>query len=89
MVIDVLVRGDVTAIVRHLESLANVKSVQRIGETPENTCTLRVESSNNTDIRESVSREIVNNGFGLLGLVTSDMSLEDVFVQLVTKEETH
>ena len=88
MVIDVLVRGDARAIIGHLESLDDVVSVKRTDTLADNTCSLRIETSNNKDIREAVSRELVAKGFGLMGLATSDMSLEDVFVQLVTKEET-
>ncbi|MCK4774996.1 MAG: ABC transporter ATP-binding protein, partial [Candidatus Krumholzibacteria bacterium] len=47
----------------------------------------RIEATDDTDIREPVSRAVVEQGFGLLGLNTIDLSLEEVFVQLVTKEE--
>jgi len=64
------------ATVNHLDSLE--------GEAH----TLRVEAHENEDIRETLSSALFAKGFGLLGLKAVDMSLEDIFVQLVTKEET-
>ncbi|MCX7918407.1 MAG: ABC transporter ATP-binding protein [bacterium] len=47
-----------------------------------------IESEMNTDIRDEVASIIVNRGLGLLELRPIRMTLEDVFVQLTTKEET-
>ncbi len=47
-----------------------------------------VESERNCDLRREVSRLIVERGWGLLELRPADMSLEEIFVRLVTKE-TH
>jgi ABC-2 type transport system ATP-binding protein len=46
-----------------------------------------LESSEDTDIREDISRSIIERGFGLLSMNSIDMSLEDIFVQLVTEEK--
>jgi len=45
-----------------------------------------VESERNRDLRREVSRLIVKRGWGLLELRPADMSLEEIFVRLVTKE---
>ncbi len=45
-----------------------------------------VESERNCDLRREVSRLIVERGWGLLELRPADMSLEEIFVRLVTKE---
>jgi len=38
------------------------------------------------DVRKELARMIVNRGWGLLEMRTVDLSLEDVFVKLVTTE---
>ncbi len=53
------------------------------GETPRS---FVVESERNCDLRREVSRLIVERGWGLLELRPADMSLEEIFVRLVTKE---
>jgi len=46
-----------------------------------------VECQLNTDLRRTLAAEVVGNGWGLLELRSVSMSLEDVFINLVTKEE--
>jgi ABC-2 type transport system ATP-binding protein len=87
MVVDLTVRGEIGAIRRALESLTDINSVTLVETTDANTHTIRVESHDNRDIREALSRAVVERGFGLLGLNTIDLSLEEIFVQLVTREE--
>jgi ABC-2 type transport system ATP-binding protein len=89
MALDLMVRGREGDIVPYLESLPDVKSVRRLAGESGDVHKLRLESSDNRDIREVVSRAVVERGFGLLQLKAIDMSLEDIFVQLVTKEETN
>jgi ABC-2 type transport system ATP-binding protein len=45
-----------------------------------------IESEPNRDIRRDVARTIVNNGWGLLELRPTRMSLEEIFLQLTTEE---
>jgi ABC-2 type transport system ATP-binding protein len=46
-----------------------------------------VECQLNTDLRRTLAAEVVGGGWGLLELRSVSMSLEDVFIDLVTKEE--
>jgi ABC-2 type transport system ATP-binding protein len=46
-----------------------------------------VESERSRDLRREVSRMIVERGWGLLELRPADMTLEEIFIRLVTKEE--
>jgi ABC-2 type transport system ATP-binding protein len=46
-----------------------------------------VESRVDTDIRADLAARVVNNHFGLLELRPVEMSLEDIFLQLITTEE--
>jgi ABC-2 type transport system ATP-binding protein len=88
LVIDALVRGDRESVTRHIASLPGVRSVACVESFEDDSHSFRIEADDNTDIREPVSRSVIEQGFGLLGLNTIDMSLEEIFVQLVTKEET-
>jgi ABC-2 type transport system ATP-binding protein len=45
-----------------------------------------IESEPNRDIRRDVARTVVNNGWGLLELRPTRMSLEEIFLQLTTDE---
>ena len=78
---------DAETAIQMLSSLPDVKSVIKLDIPHENLFSLRVESLGNKDIREDISRSAVNAGFGLLELSTIDMSLEDIFIQLVTEED--
>ena len=46
-----------------------------------------VESERSRDLRREVSHMIVERGWGLLELRPADMTLEEIFIRLVTKEE--
>ena len=45
-----------------------------------------VESERTRDLRREVSRMIVERGWGLLELRPADMTLEEIFIRLVTEE---
>ncbi|NIM19445.1 MAG: ATP-binding cassette domain-containing protein [Candidatus Latescibacteria bacterium] len=88
MSLDILIRGPKEAIISHLQSLPEVESVAHKDTAAEDTHNLRIDSAENRDIRELISRSVVEKGFGLMGMTAIEMSLEDVFVQLVTEEDT-
>ena len=68
-------------------ALTDAQIVEHLGMSGTDVHRLRVESNLGKDIREAVSRALADNGFGLLSLATADLSLEDIFVQLVTGED--
>ena len=86
MVVDVVLRGDGDAARRLISSLPDIENVSSV-DSRGDVHTLRVESRDDRDARESLSRVLVENGFGLLGLAAIDMSLEEIFVEIVTREE--
>jgi ABC-2 type transport system ATP-binding protein len=47
-----------------------------------------VESARSEDIRRDLARAVVSNGLGLLELRPQRMSLEEIFLQVTTEEET-
>ncbi len=87
LVVELEARGDREAVIRCLRSLPDAQTVEHLGTSGTDIHRLRVESNLGKDIREAVSRALADNGFGLLSLATADLSLEDIFVQLVTGED--
>jgi len=71
-------------------ALTHLSGVLRVGveegEAHETARSFIVESERNCDLRREASRLIVERGWGLLELRPADMSLEEIFVRLVTKE---
>ena len=87
MTLDVVVRGTAEAVTSRLNQLDAVARVSLVMTNQDGTHRLRVEAGGDDDIREAVAHAIVGGGDGLLELSSSDLSLEDVFVHLVTHEE--
>jgi ABC-2 type transport system ATP-binding protein len=79
--IEIVVQGQPEKII---EKLTEMEGIMRIDNTA-NLYTIDVEKD--SDLRAQVARVIVENGFDLLEMRTKAMSLEDVFLRLVTEEE--
>ncbi|MFQ5848750.1 MAG: ABC transporter ATP-binding protein [Candidatus Methylomirabilales bacterium] len=50
-------------------------------------CRYLVETDKARDLRQELARTVCNSGWGLLELRPVDMSLEDIFIRLVTEEQ--
>ena len=70
-----------------ISEMNGVKHVVSEGSKQKQIGGFRVESELNTDIRKELASLIVKKGWGLLELRPVGMSLEDIFLQLTTKEE--
>ncbi len=68
-----------------LQSLEGVLSVGAEGPDGQ-PCSFMVECTLGTDLRKSLASAVVSQGWGLLELRGVSLSLEDVFINLVTKE---
>jgi ABC-2 type transport system ATP-binding protein len=79
--ISLVARGPSAKIKRCLSSIEGVGGVKQEGET------YTVETDKNTDLRPLIAKRVVEEGFDLLELGSRAMSLEDVFLKLVTVEE--
>ncbi len=80
------VEGPAEAIEKELQSLDIVSSVVREKET-NGKVSFFVESIPNRDIRKDIAKTIVQKGWGLFEMRPVEMSLEEVFLRLTTKEE--
>jgi len=79
--IDMQIIGPAEKVTGLLKAIGGVKKVENEGVR----YTLEVEKER--DIRAEVSRKVVENGFDLLEMYSRSISLEDVFLKLVTEEE--
>jgi len=80
------VDGPRNAVVEKLQGIHGVISVKAEGEENGGASNYIVECKLQTDLRRIFAQEIVAQGWGLLELRGVSMSLEDVFINLVTQE---
>jgi len=79
------VRGDADEVEA---ALREVPGVDTLSSTPVEGGIVRVVVSTRTpDLREALSRAVIEGGFGLLEVQARTLSLEDVFLQLTRSEE--
>jgi ABC-2 type transport system ATP-binding protein len=83
--ISITVDGPKEAVREKLFGVAGVLSVQT-EETGDTQATYSVECELNSDLRRVLAATVVSQGWGLLELRGVSMSLEDVFINLITQE---
>jgi len=74
------------AVAQALKVIPEVKNV-RVAEREKNSVAYHVDTARGHDIRADLAKFIVNKNWGLLELRPMRMTLEDVFLSLVTDEE--
>jgi ABC-2 type transport system ATP-binding protein len=83
----VRVEGPATDVVRALGAVAGVQTVKEDGSALGKVVTCIIESKKDRDVRKDVAAAVVRQNWGLLELRPVDLTLEDVFVRLVTEEK--
>jgi ABC-2 type transport system ATP-binding protein len=78
--IEVKVKGSTAEAKKAVSAVGGVRSIDVSGDT------LIVDSGKEKDVRADIARAVVGAGLGLLELRSRDLSLEDVFLRLVTEE---
>lgn len=79
--IEVTVQGPSDRIIENLTKMDGIKRVDHKGVS------YIIDVEKDTDLRAEIARKIVENGFDLLELKRKSLSLEDIFLKLVIKEE--
>jgi len=79
--IEMVVEGPSDKVVESLSKMEGIEKVKSTG----NTYIIDVEKDK--ELRALIARKIVESGYGLLEMKTRSMSLEDIFLRLVTEEE--
>jgi len=84
--VSLTVDGPMDAVRAKLQSIDGVLSVQVQQEAASSQATYTVECKLDSDLRRVLAAAVVSQGWGLLDLRSISMSLEDVFINLTTKE---
>src|SRR5712691_1825355 len=83
--VELVVRGDADEVEA---ALREVHGVDALSSTPTESGVVRVVVSTRLpDLREALSRAVIEGGFGLLEVQARTLSLEDVFLQLTRSED--
>lgn len=82
----IIVRGPTDDVRSALVNVMGVLAVESRGEPRDGEVTFVVDAETERDVRSDLSRAIVGKGWDLLELTPVDVSLEDVFIDLVTEE---
>ncbi len=78
------VSGPKAEVTKVLRSVNDVVRVEDLGSKEAGSYDYLIESSPNVDIRKPLFNTLAQSRYALIGLKSMDMSLEDVFVKLVT-----
>jgi len=81
------VDGPEDAVLAHLQGLKGVLQVEQNGVSPGGAPTYTLATIKERDMRAEVAQAVVQQGWQLLELRPVRLSLEEVFIQLVTEEE--
>ena len=76
-------KTDITDLLYRIDGISDVRETS----ISHNTVKLTIKSKPEMDIREEIASKIINNGFGLLEIYNEELTLEDIFMQLVTMED--
>ena len=79
--VELTVGGDTARVKDVISAVAGIKKVKSSGNR------FIVDSEKDKDVRAEIARKIVEGGFDLLEMRSHSMTLEDVFLKLVTEEE--
>jgi len=80
------IAGGKTDVKKAIRGMDGVLFVDEMGVKEQGTCDFLIESQPSVDIRKPLFRLLSERGWVLMGLKSMDMSLEDVFVSLITNE---
>lgn len=81
------VEGPKKEILEKLKMINGISDIKSKGNKGDSVEVFHIEAKPDIDVRQEVAKVVVNNGWGLHGLKTISMSLEDIFLKLTTKEE--
>ena len=82
-----IARGPEKAIKGKIQEIQGVLKIESMKSDGDGHCEFSIDTELKRDLRSQIARKIVESGYELLELKTMSMSLEEVFLQLTTKEE--
>lgn len=85
--LSVTIAGPKSSVKGHLSDIYGVKYVEESVEKEKEVINYIIESSQDIDVRRPLFFAMAKAGYPILELKSMDMSLEDIFIQLVTDEK--
>jgi ABC-2 type transport system ATP-binding protein len=79
--------GQAEEILPALQQVKGIVAVTRLDQKEPNTCDLNLETDGVTDVRADIFRTLARMDRPLLSLRSSEMSLEDIFLELTRESE--
>jgi ABC-2 type transport system ATP-binding protein len=76
------IKGPREEILKYLENMENVKSAESTDKENDNIYGYKVEPKESVDLREDLSKAVMNHGWSILEFSKKSVSLEDVFKEL-------
>jgi ABC-2 type transport system ATP-binding protein len=74
-------------VLRVIRTLDNVVKVDGLGSKESDTVDIAIEAKRETDIRRPVFNALAKAGYPILMMKTMDLTLEDIFLNLITEEK--
>lgn len=81
------ISGDERSILDILESISGIKSIKSLGRKERNSIDFIVETEPDIDVRPAIFTAMANNNMPILSMQTVDLSLEDIFIEVTSREE--
>ncbi|MFH2012232.1 MAG: ATP-binding cassette domain-containing protein [Pseudomonadota bacterium] len=81
------IEGPPDVIIKELKSLSGVNNIEKKDAKSENSFTYLIDSASDKDIRKELFAAVSKNGWLMTEIRQIDMSLEDIFLKLVTEEK--
>jgi ABC-2 type transport system ATP-binding protein len=82
------IRGDTELVTRTLRQLPGVSAVEVQSSTEDSGNFYRVEAGGTADLRSQLAKTVIQNNWELFELKSERMSLEEIFIHLVTDEQS-
>ena len=82
-----MIKGDLNTSAQTLSSIKDIKTCKITRQIDDTVAEFELRYSQGKDMREIISRQIFNSGGCLLEFRTHGLSLEDIFIKVVTAEE--
>ena len=79
--------GDEAAMQQTLAALQGVEEVAALGRKEDEAFEFRVKPEGKLDLRADIAKAMVEAGYAVIGLRFAELTLEDIFLDLIAKEE--
>ncbi len=82
------ISGDERSVLDVLESISGIKSIKSLGRKERNSIDFIIEAEPDVDVRPEIFTAMAKNNLPILSMQTVDLSLEDIFIEVTSKENT-